>query len=194
MSQRDQILRAIRGNQPELTPVPDLPRFDDYFGDPLVKFSEVLTMIGANAVRVADFESIRTYLPQHFDLSKPVFSTIPELSELAFANAVYGRAQDLHTTELFILPAEFGVAENGAVWLTDAGLPERAVPFIPEHLAVVIPRHAILRTMHEAYERIGQQAYGWAAFIAGPSKTADIEQSLVLGAHGPRSMTVLILG
>jgi L-lactate utilization protein LutC len=35
--------------------------------------------------------------------------------------------------------------------------------------------------------------YGFATFIAGPSKTADIEQSLVLGAHGPRSMTVFLL-
>jgi L-lactate dehydrogenase complex protein LldG len=47
--------------------------------------------------------------------------------------------------------------------------------------------------MHEAYSKIGEQQYGFGVFIAGPSKTADIEQSLVLGAHGPRSMTVFLL-
>jgi L-lactate dehydrogenase complex protein LldG len=51
--------------------------------------------------------------------------------------------------------------------------------------------------MHAAYERIETMetavGYGFATFIAGPSKTADIEQSLVLGAHGPRSMTVFLM-
>ena len=47
--------------------------------------------------------------------------------------------------------------------------------------------------MHHAYDRIAQAEYPFGLFLAGPSKTADIEQSLVLGAHGSRSMTVFLL-
>ncbi len=47
--------------------------------------------------------------------------------------------------------------------------------------------------MHEAYERIDLLQTGFGLFLAGPSKTADIEQSLVIGAHGARSLTVFLM-
>jgi L-lactate dehydrogenase complex protein LldG len=47
--------------------------------------------------------------------------------------------------------------------------------------------------MHDAYQRIADASYGFGLFIAGPSKTADIEQSLVLGAHGPKTMTIFLM-
>ncbi len=47
--------------------------------------------------------------------------------------------------------------------------------------------------MQQAYERIGDLDYGFGTFITGPSKTADIEQSLVLGAHGARGLTVFLM-
>jgi L-lactate dehydrogenase complex protein LldG len=47
--------------------------------------------------------------------------------------------------------------------------------------------------MHQAYDCIGNQEYGFGIFMAGPSKTADIEQSLVLGAHGARGLTVFLM-
>jgi L-lactate dehydrogenase complex protein LldG len=96
-------------------------------------------------------------------------------------------------TGLFIMQSRIGVAENGAVWITDKELPLRVLPFITQHLAVIINREAIVDTMHHAYEQINNEEYGYGCFIAGPSKTADIEQSLVLGAHGPLSMTVFLL-
>lgn len=47
--------------------------------------------------------------------------------------------------------------------------------------------------MHEAYKRIDTGEYGYGVFISGPSKTADIEQALVMGAHGARSVTVILV-
>ena len=105
----------------------------------------------------------------------------------------------LADVELAIITAHLGVAENGAVWVTEPLLgsiqnrPLRAIPFIAQHLAVVLSAEDLVPTMHDAYARIGADDYTFGVFIAGPSKTADIEQSLVLGAHGPKTMTVFLL-
>jgi L-lactate dehydrogenase complex protein LldG len=47
--------------------------------------------------------------------------------------------------------------------------------------------------MHHAYQKIDIAKGGFGIFIAGPSKTADIEQSLVIGAHGARTATIYVL-
>jgi L-lactate dehydrogenase complex protein LldG len=94
--------------------------------------------------------------------------------------------------ELVVLNGHFGVAENAAIWFYEEELTLRVLPFITQNLAVVLPEEQIVANMHEAYEVITPQM-GYGVFIAGPSKTADIEQSLVIGAHGSRSMTVFII-
>jgi L-lactate dehydrogenase complex protein LldG len=99
----------------------------------------------------------------------------------------------LENVQLAILTGAFAVAENGAVWITSDAMGDRALPFICEHLALIVRRSNIVDTMRQAYERIGASAHDFGTFIAGPSKTADIEQSLVLGAHGPKSLTLFLV-
>jgi L-lactate dehydrogenase complex protein LldG len=94
-----------------------------------------------------------------------------------------------------VVPGQFGVAENAAVWLTDAVLKQRrAVLFLTQHLVLVVSASQLVHTLHEAYGRLSLGAAGFGLFISGPSKTADIEQALVIGAHGPRSTTVVLVG
>lgn len=100
----------------------------------------------------------------------------------------------LAEVDVALLPGHFGVAENGAVWVNDHGLSQRALYFVPQHVVLVVPADALVDTLHDAYERIAFEGRDFGCFIAGPSKTADIEQALVIGAHGPRSLTVFLVG
>ncbi len=99
---------------------------------------------------------------------------------------------DLPRIDLLVMDGVFGVAENGAIWVETTGLPFRVLPFIAEHLVIGIPSEQIVANMHDAYAKIKSGSYDFGVFIAGPSKTADIEQSLVIGAQGPRSLGMVI--
>ncbi len=90
---------------------------------------------------------------------------------------------------------DFAVTENGAVWVPLAGLGRRrALPFIAQHLVLVVEPMEVLHALHEAYARLRFEGPGFGLFIAGPSKTADIEQAQVIGAHGARSTVVFLVG
>lgn len=192
MSSRDKILSAIKNNQPSLRELPELPAGIPSAGEELVpKLIAVLEAIGGKVYTVSHVERIRQILHEEHPDAQRIISGCPGVSGLG-----EGVGEDPHTLEnvdLAILPASFCVAENGACWITEEQMIMRVLPFICQHLALVIDKKEVVANMHEAYARIGDSSYGFGTFIAGPSKTADIEQSLVLGAHGPRTMTLFLL-
>ncbi|GAB2541369.1 LutC/YkgG family protein [Rufibacter soli] len=195
MSSREQILAAVAHNQPALTPMPEVPAFGLEAEDLVEKFMQVAVSIGSRVFQVKDFDEVQELLSQDFKPNHRIISQVPELA--SYADATLLQDQDRHQLEnvdLAIVKAHFGVAENGGAWVTEELLGVRVVPFICQHLAIVLPKNSIVPLMHEAYTQIGNADYGYGVFIAGPSKTADIEQSLVLGAHGPRTLTVFLLG
>ena len=192
MNSRERILDTVRKNQPTEAPLQEMvPGSDDPI-DKLQKFIDVLEGIGGKAIRVRGWDEIDKILKERFSAEKRWVNLIPELPDVR-TRADYG--SDPHLLEdvaLTVLKGHFGVAENGATWITEELMGDRALPFICEHLALVIPVDRIHATMYDAYQYIDQSQYNFGTFIAGPSKTADIEQSLVLGAHGPKSLTVFL--
>lgn len=91
-----------------------------------------------------------------------------------------------------LLEGQLGVAENAAIWLDDSNFPNRLVPFIIQRLIIILDSKKIVSDMHAAYDRINLEDTGFGVFISGPSKTADIEQSLVYGAHGTKELVVIL--
>jgi len=193
MSTREKILEAVLKNQPASTVLPDITMFKGDNNDLVQKYMDVFKTIGGTSFLVDDIAAVKTIINQHFDTSKRTVTTLTELSD---SFELISSTVDPHTyddVELAIIKAHFSVAENGAVWLTDEVMGQRIIPYICQHLAVIVKAESILSTLHEAYQKIGDGDYGFGGFIGGPSKTADIEQALVLGAHGPLSMTVFII-
>jgi L-lactate dehydrogenase complex protein LldG len=193
MTDREQIINAIAANQPAFSPLP-ATHFSAEDEEGLAsQFADTLTTIGGVVFVVDSVADIHQHIKNNIPAGHRVISRIGDLG---------GNSEDIDTTlsphslqdvEIAVLKAHFGVAENGAVWLTEELMGNRVLPFICQHLMIALPIKDIVANMHKAYERIGGNSYGFGAFIAGPSKTADIEQSLVMGAHGPKTMTVFLI-
>jgi len=200
MGSRESILAAIRAAGAPQAAAPDLNQAWIKYDDRAHMFAEVLTSVGGKCVFVEYRDEIAAKLAEHpaFAAAKKIVSSLAEVP----GNVDLATIADPHQTEdidFAILPGKFGVAENGAIWVTDEQLRHRAIYFIVQHLVLVIDRRELVDNMHAAYQRlkleprkVGEPGFG--AFIAGPSKTADIEQSLVIGAHGPRSLTAFCVG
>lgn len=195
MNSRDRILAAVAKNQPALIPMPEVPLFQLEAMDIVEKFTQVAVSIGSGVFQVKSYDEIQHILSNDFKVHHRIISHVPELASFADTTLLEDQHRhQLENVDLSIVKGHFGVAENGAAWVTEDQLGVRVVPFICQHLAIILPKNAIVPLMHDAYAKIGNADYGYGVFIAGPSKTADIEQSLVLGAHGPRTLTVFLLG
>lgn len=194
MSSKADILNKIKQNQPAfITNLPDLNLLSSENPDVLSTYKTVLKNIGGDPVEVSNYADIIECIKTNYNLEKRLITTIPELAEIAALDWTNDDPHSLQDVELNVIKAHFGVAENSALWVTDDVLGQRVSPFIAQYLAIIVHKKDILTTMHQAYERIDNQEYGFGTFIAGPSKTADIEQSLVLGAHGARGLIVFLL-
>ena len=104
-----------------------------------------------------------------------------------------GDPHALDTLEVLVAESTLGVAENGAVWIATSDTTLRAALFLAERVVIVLAEDQLVDDLHEAYERIDVRAHPFGVFVAGPSKTADIEQSLVIGAHGPKALTLVLV-
>lgn len=193
MSARENILNAIAMNQPEFIEIPVIDssvviQYDDVYA----QFKTVLESIGGKTELIADITMLIDQLKTDKQNGSFVVNTIAALGEVD-EQVAFLSAAELERVEKAYVKGTIGVAENGAVWVYESQMINRLIPFICQHLVLVIEKKNIVDTLHQAYEKIDVSKEGFGAFIAGPSKTADIEQSLVIGAHGARSAVIYVI-
>jgi L-lactate dehydrogenase complex protein LldG len=196
VASRDAILAALRKNAPPAAPAPDLAGLGVTFADPLDQLAQSVVAVGGACARVADLaaaDAALAALPQAASARK-IVSLVAGVGRPTVELAAIDDPHALADLDLAILPGTLAVAENAAIWVDGAALVHRAVFVITDHLVLVVHANDVVHHMHEAYARLAGRPPGYGLFISGPSKTADIEQVLVVGAQGARTCTVLVVG
>ena len=120
----------------------------------------------------------------------------PALQDMTWGDSLevdYGTTRGEHLVS--VTPAFCAVAETGSIVLLSGAESPTLLNFLPDvHILVVEARQLVphyedvwarLRTLGEMPRSVN--------FITGPSKTADVEQTLQIGAHGPRSLHVILI-
>jgi L-lactate dehydrogenase complex protein LldF len=189
---RREILQSVRAAHPAVTSLPGLPvsaASCELRGGLVERYAEAARHAGADVT----FASSRDAADIVATISCPAARVASTISEITGTVGVPDDPHEYATLDVFVARGAIGVAENGCVWLSGLQLAQRAGLFLATHTVLLLDRSAIVPNLHVAYQRLDVAAEPFGVFVAGPSKTADIEQALVIGAHGPRALTVILV-
>ena len=172
----------------------------------LSQLAEMLTKQAAEVARVATPEdavhAIASYLSSNNLPPRLRIGADLSLAALPWKAAwdisrVYGRAEP--SDKACLSRAIVAAAETGTLFLVSGADNPTTLNFLPEFHMVLVKASDIVGSYEEAWDRL-RKIYGERTLprtvnmISGPSRTADIEQTIVRGAHGPRRLYVLIQG
>ena len=189
---KEELLNKLRRNVVRQLDMPSKPVDGIVYSDVTNQFVEMSKTVGAKVLEVKSSDDLNSVIRETYPNAKIFASSINGI-EADLNPDTIASAADLNGTDVGIIQGELGVAENGCVWIPQT-MKERAVCFISEELVILLDKDNIVSNMHEAYKRIQMPHYGYGVFISGPSKTADIEQALVMGAQAARGVTVILVG
>ena len=191
---RDNILKKIKTNRPAVQPLPEID-IEKFSVNPDLQedFIKNVDATAGKIFRVKNKEEIKSNIKNLFPDADKIISLVDGIEIGTIDPKTISSSKEIENLELAILKGQFGVAENGAVWVSDKNFSHRSIPFITSNLILVLNKENIVENMHKALMNLTGFDEGYGVFISGPSKTADIEQSLVIGAQGPLSLTIFLL-
>jgi L-lactate dehydrogenase complex protein LldG len=191
---KEELFQKLRANTREQYDMPDMNIQGITYPDPFKQFAEMTKTVGGNIVEAKEGDDINDIIKSLYPEAKTFASNLSYITIAQKNPDTVAEAKDLDGTDVGIVEGKIGVAENGCVWIPQT-MKEKAVCFISEYLVIILNKSDIVNNMHEAYKRISfDPQYNFGTFISGPSKTADIEQALVMGAQAARGVTVIVRG
>jgi L-lactate dehydrogenase complex protein LldG len=166
-----------------------------------VLFAEELTAVSGNFIfceNGMDFIENMLDLADKFKWRK-IYCWEPELQELLseYEFPFYETDKDFEMAEVGITLCEALIARNGSVMVSNKHAAGRRLSIFPHHHIVIARTGQLVMDLKDAFELIkakyGTQIPSMISTITGPSRTADIEKTLVLGAHGPKELFVFLV-
>lgn len=192
---REAILKSVKENKPTLIPLPvlDLNNFKEDI-NLLDEFKEKVKLVGGTIKELSSSDTLENEIKNLYPNAKKIIDCSEKICSLDMITiSEKTDPKDIQDIDLTIINGEFGVVENGAIWISESTYPIRVLPFITNDLVIILEKDKLCLHMHDAFNLISERTRTFGVFISGPSKTADIEQCLVIGAQGAMSLSVLLI-
>ncbi len=212
---REQVLANIRGALNREGPLPDSiarslqgrlsrPRANlkPAIGDDLTAyFIEKLESVSGKVTRVASIDEVAAVVARHlerFDLGDAlVVAPDPALQGIPWSNRLrVERRAAAGGDRLSVTGAYAAVAETGSLVLLSSPESPTTLNFLPDDHLIVLHESQIVPHIEDVWVRMRRDKQAMPRtvnFITGPSKTADVEQTIQEGAHGPRRLHVILV-
>jgi L-lactate dehydrogenase complex protein LldG len=169
-------------------------------------FIDRATAVMSTVVRVADRQAVPAAIADYLrerNLPAAVRSgDDPRLAALPWSDGAQieiKRGASTGDDLVCVSQADAGVAETGTLVLTSGAGNPSTLNFLPDHHIVVVEAKDVAGDYESALDVIRARSPEGALprtinFVTGPSRSADIEETLLLGAHGPRSLHIIVIG
>jgi len=190
---RESILKSIKENKPASLSLPEIDV--NVFKEDLnivETFKNNVELVGGR-IKEINSTNIDKEIKKLFPNAEQIVSVTEHSSLGTISISEKTDPHDFEHLDLAIINGVLGVAENGAIWISENQFIIRALPFIANDLIIILSKNDLCLHMIDAYNSIGKRERSFGLFISGPSKTADIEQCLVIGAQGAMSLTVFLV-
>ena len=176
-------------------PVSTLPAFSEDSTERLIRMMESVQMTVTRVQTSADVVNAVSDYIETEALAGEV-TVAPALGSMKWPEGFrLGAANGVETTS--VTPCFSAVAETGSLVFTSSAETPATLNFLPDNHIVVVNESQVVNHVDDVWKRLRQTAKSCRAvnFVTGPSRTGDIEQTIEIGAHGPRRMHgVLVSG
>jgi len=174
------------------------PKWED---DDVSRFIHKLESVAGSISRVSSEDevvsAISVYLQEHDIPLNLVTASSELLDKLVWPDNFTVEQRKAKGTDVTVLTEAYaGVAETGSLVLLSGANSPTSLNFLPDNYLCVLRREMLAKHIEDIWQRLRQENTGLPRainFITGPSRTADVEQTIQLGAHGPRRLHVIFI-
>lgn len=208
MNPRSRFMNQVRKSCGEADPVPGWPHPPNE-GDLVVRFSAALTAARGEVHQVEGLESTWLKLEvilEEIGASRIVFnaedtldetllkSVLPQYTWVSADQAAGNIKEVCLTADAGVTAAKFALADTGSIGIASGENHARLVSLLPPVHIVLLSERVLVADLIRWEPEQPKDMPSQIVIVSGPSKTADIEQTLVVGAHGPKRLVVIIYG